>query len=202
MNIRPNYFNYSPNFGAHVKMRKPVTDVLANSATVASGAASCLASASSCTDVYPGSVPDAVVESSRDFLYSEKSGVVEDAVPVQSTVVPSALGSSGAKLVYDAGQEVKKDFKNDQELAERLFPALSSSALAALSLYSGDLPINVLASVAEDCDGGGSKLDDAKDMAGTLTSSGYSSLATGVSNSSAAIAESTNDGDDDLKIPS
>ncbi len=202
MNIGSNYFNYSPNFGAHVKMRKPVTDVLANSATVASGGASCLASASSSADVYPGFVPDSVVESSRDFLHSEKSGVVEDAIPVQSTVIPSGLGSIGAKLVYDGGQELKKDLSNDPELAQHLTPALSASALAALSLYAGDLPLDALASSCDDCNGDGSRYDDAQDSAASLTSSGYSSLATGVCNSSAAVGNSSNDDDGDLKIPS
>ena len=192
MNIRPNYFNYSPNFGAHVKMRKPVTDVLASSAIVASGGASCLASASSSADVYPGFVPDSVVESSRDFLHSEKSGVVEDAIPVQSTVIPSGLGSLGAKSIYDGIQNVDKNS----------YPALGSSALAALSLYAGDLPADVLASVCDDCAGDGSKLDDANDMAASLTSSAYSSLASGVCNSSVASDESSMDDEDDMKIPS
>lgn len=195
MNIGSNYFNYSPNFGAHVKMRKPVTDVLANSATVASGGASCLASASSSADVYPGFVPDSVVESSRDVLHSVAA---EEGIPAQSTVIPSGLGSIGAKLVYDAGQKVVEDINDNEDL----FQPLSLSALGALSLYSGDLPVDTLASVCEDCEGDGLILDDAKDMAETLTSSGYSSLPSGVCGLSAAVGNSSNDDDDDLKIPS
>lgn len=169
MNIRPNYFNYSPNFGAHVKMREPVTELLTNVATVGSVGSTAVASSAEAafsvaetapnmpvsvdsgidktTDSFVKSAPEKLAEFNKVSLYSSTA---EKGIPVQSTTAPTALVGSGSymsnvlsDMVSEQCNPEKNDFAESHKLAYGSLGASSIASLAALGTYaSSALPAN------------------------------------------------------------
>ena len=156
MNIRPNYFNYSPNFGAHVKMRKPITDVIQNVATVGTTASTATASCAEAgfsvaetvpkmpvsvdsgvdhvTDSFAESAPEKLAEFNKKSLYSSTA---EAGIPVQTTIAPTIMsGSAGSvsKFALDNIKEQCDPNKNEFADANRFsYGALGASSIASLA---------------------------------------------------------------------
>ena len=160
--------SYSQNFQARIKMNKPKLEILAQSAlgtsALAAGAATVAEGAFSFNTLGDNaysieSLPKEVVDSHKDFLTSvgHRYDAAGEAggIPVQSTVVPFGLSTSGFGISGLASNAYKNAFGEDNLKATTVMPIDASKAVlanksaqksllgssylgtAAASLYSG-----------------------------------------------------------------